>query len=305
MDVIKTEVQVVVVGPQESGRKIQSFIEARLGTLPQGLFMRLIRSGQIRIDGRRCKPFDRVQTGQQIRIPPLVITSRQKTATAAQPLEIFYEDQDMVVVNKPAFLPVHRGTNWKDSMYDRLQALYPDFVPIPVHRLDKDTSGLILCAATHAFLRTMHDLWAQVTRAYLCWIAGAWTWTGWRTVKSPVKKMRVGDRERVVCSQGLQAMTHVHVLETRPHATLVLALLDTGRTHQIRAHMAHNFLPILGDSKYGQYEQGQGLKLHAALLSWEKYSFFCPPPWSKPYVSPFHDEGRIRDLLTLAPAPKT
>lgn len=304
MSAIKTQVQVIFVSTQENGRKIQSLVESRLGPLPKGLFMRLIRSGQIRIDGRRCKPFDRVHAGQKVRIPPLIVEDRPKAEPVLEPLDIFYQDQDMILINKAAFLPVHRGTGWTDSVHDRLQALYPDFTPVPVHRLDKDTSGLVLCAATHDFLRTMHNLWPQVTRAYLCWVEGVWAWSGWRTLESSLMKTQVRHKEQVVCGQGRQAITHAHVLETRPNATLILALLGTGRTHQIRAHLAHHLAPILGDAKYGQSGPGRDLKLHATLLSWDKFWFFSRPPWPEPWAIHEHWETIIKKLLTSAPATK-
>lgn len=301
MTKVKTEVQVVFVDPKENGRKIKSFVEARLGVLPKELFMRLVRSGQIRIDGRRCKPFDRVQEGQKVRIPPIVVQDKEKAKPVSEPLEIFYQDKDILLVNKPAFLPVHGGTGWQDSVYDRLQALYPEFTPVPVHRLDKDTSGLILCARTHDFLRAMHKSWSQVTRAYLCWVAGGWSWSGWRTYESALIKSQVGPKELVVCGQGRPATTHVHVLKTRPEVTLLLALLGTGRTHQIRVHMAQHIAPILGDAKYGQ---GRDLKLHAAVISWEKYYFFCQPSWAKPYAFHGHWADSIKQALAYRPGGK-
>lgn len=296
---VKTQVQIIRVTAQENERKLRSFIEARVGSLPTGFFMRLVRSGQIRIDGRRCQPFDRVYTHQKIRIPPLKSTTKEQTQSPLGPVDIIHADSQMVVVNKPAFLPIHGGTGWQDSVHARLKVLFPEFTPIPVHRLDKDTSGLLLCAAEHKFLRSMHKLWPQVTRAYVCWLPKVFNWSGWRTLQSALHKAQVGTQERMVCAPGQQATTHVHVLEHRSQATLILALLATGRTHQIRAHLAHHLAPIVGDAKYGQ---GRELKLHAIQLSWLENYFFCPPPWSGSWAMPGHGQQSIKELLALAPA---
>ena len=106
----RTSVQVVEVGREENGRKLVSFLEARLGTLPAGFFMRLVRTGQVRVDGRRCKPFDRVLTGQKVRIPPVDAQRGQESARALPGIDVVFENEEMLVVDKPSGLPTHGGT---------------------------------------------------------------------------------------------------------------------------------------------------------------------------------------------------
>lgn len=300
MHATRTAVQVVEVGPEESGRKLTAFLEARLGRLPAGLLMRLVRTGRVRIDGRRCKPFDRVATGQQVRIPPVTVEVASRERPALPGLSFVHADADMLVVDKPAGLPVHPGTGWNDSVHDRLKNLFPDlaFTPTPVHRLDRDTSGLLLCAKTHAFLRRMHALWPTVTKAYLCWVDGAWALPGWRTIVSDLAKAETGGGERVVSGHGKRAVSHVHPLVVGDRSLLVV-VLGTGRTHQIRVHLADQGHAIVGDPRYGR---GGGLLLHAAALSWPGHGFFVLPPWDGEFLVPPAIATSAGSVLASAPA---
>jgi len=297
----RTSVQVVEVGPEESGRKLVTFLEARLGPLPAGFFMRLVRTGQVRVDGRRCKPFDRVLTGQKVRIPPVDVQQRPKTSPTLAGIDAVFENEEMLLVDKPAGLPVHRGTGWTDSVHDRLKERFAGhvFVPVPVHRLDRDTSGILLCAKTHDFLRAMHAAWPLVTKAYLCWVEGSWSGTGWRTIVSDLAKAETGSGEQVVSGHGKRAVSHVHPLSWSGQRSLLLVVLGTGRTHQIRVHLADDGHPIVGDPRYGR---GGGLLLHAAALSWSDHLFFAPPPWREEFGITRADAQKIQDILATAPA---
>ncbi len=296
----RTSVQVVEVGREENGRKLVSFLEARLGTLPAGFFMRLVRTGQVRVDGRRCKPFDRVLAGQKVRIPPVDVQRGQESARVLPGIDVVFENEEMLVLHKPSGLPAHGGTGWTDSVHDRLKCRHRGaFVPVPVHRLDRDTSGLLLCAKTHDFLRAMHASWPTLTKAYLCWVEGEWTFPGWRTIVSDLAKVETGSGEQVVSGQGKRAVSHVHALSAAAGRSLLLVVLGTGRTHQIRVHLADSGHAIVGDPRYGR---GGGLLLHAAYLSWPGHAFFVPPPWRDGFgIEPVCGQD-IKNILATAPA---
>lgn len=299
MQSIKTSVRIVAVSQEESGRKLLSFLQAHLGdSLPQGLFMRLVRTGQVRVDGKRCKPFDRVLAGQEVRIPPVTVQAKDAAPTNMD-LDIMVEDAEMLVVNKPTGLPVHPGTGWTDSVQTRLAGRFRDapFTPTPVHRLDRDTSGLLLCAKTHDFSRRMHANWTSVAKAYLCWVDGTWTETGWTTIRASMSKQNTGNGEKMVVGQGKDAVTHVHALTVTETRSLLLVVLGTGRTHQIRAHLASLGHPLVGDGKYGS--GGENLRLHATVLSWPGHVFTALPDWDGPHrVDPSLAEDIVHRLTT-------
>jgi 23S rRNA pseudouridine955/2504/2580 synthase len=298
MERIRTSVQVVEVGPEEHGRKLLSFLEARLGRLPTGFFMRLVRSGQVRLDGRRCKPFDRVLAGQKVRIPPVEVAARTDAPPSGD-LTIVYEDEHMLVVNKPSGLPVHPGTGRPNSVHGRMRDRTP--CPTPVHRLDRDTSGLLLCAKSHVFLRTMHAAWNTVTRAYVCWVEGRWPHPDRHTLDAELDKIHTVRGERVQAGQGKPAVSHVYPLQQKSERSLLLVSLDTGRTHQIRVHLADSGHPIVGDPKYGR---GRDLLLHSVFLGWPGRHFFVLPDWPDPFTLTADHEKKIFYLLTETPARK-
>lgn len=299
---MKTTVQILEVSQAEDGRKLLSFLQTRVGqNIPKGLFMRLVRTGQVRVDGKRCKPFDRVTVGQLVRIPPLSIEQKDSRQNGGE-LAIVFENEQMILLNKPAGLPVHPGTGWKDSLHTRLAVRFASshFVPVPVHRLDKDTSGLLLCAKTHAFLRGMHACWPSVTKAYLCWVQGAWTHAGWKTIKTDMEKLPTSHGERVRVGSGKPAVTHVQAVSYVFSHTLLLVVLGSGRTHQIRVHLAENGFPIVGDGKYGIV--GSRLLLHATALFWSGHRHAVLPDWPATHHVDPSVSDRVYSLLETAPA---
>jgi 23S rRNA pseudouridine955/2504/2580 synthase len=276
-------VQHLQVPPQHDGRKLFSFVRAALGPLPQSLLLRLVRTGQIRVDGRRVAPFCRVAAGQVVRIPPLRHLEERPVAgpSSSSELHVVYVDADVVVVDKPSGLPVHPGSGWQDALSVRLADRFPEFAPIPVHRLDRDTSGLVLCARNHPTLRRLHAAWSSVRKGYLCWVEGAWR-LGETLLTMAMAKNGAPGRQRVQVGAGKSARTYVVPLVVRQEQSLLGVLLGTGRTHQIRAHLAHVGHPIVGDGKYGH--PGPRLMLHATVLHAAPWQWRVLPTWPLPFT---------------------
>lgn len=310
-------VALVGVEAAEDGRKLLDFVRRRAGKdVPASAVMRWIRTGQVRLDGRRAGPYDRVAAGQTVRIPPF----RPGTAASGIPHghgappgplpPVVFEGDGLLVLAKPAGLPVQPGTGHADSVQARLAAAFPDapFVPAPVHRLDRDTSGLLVAATTHAAARRASEAFraGAVEKDYLAWVAGTWTLCApgeTCELRDTLAKTGPAGREKVRTGQdgGREAVSLAMPLVVRENRTLLVIRLLTGRTHQLRVQLASRGHPILGDAKYGppgQAGDGRGLSLHCRRMALLGHTFTLAPPWDGEMAVP---DG----LPALAPAAMT
>ena len=315
--------QALAVSRAEAGQKLLNFLQRRVEAAT-GEFHRWIRTGQVRVNGSRAKAFDRVEEGDLIRVPPFAVllpagnlpgngTPNSAAPSAPQggsgqkrsSLSIVYEDEDLLVVAKPAGLPVQGGTGHSDSIASRLAAerADADFVPAPVHRLDKDTTGLLVAGKTYAAVRLLTDALAgrggeALRKEYLAWVEGRWPFSnedGPQELHDFLAKDQKAQRMKTVHSdkaeEGQEARCVVTALETRripegPQGrehTLLLVRLLTGRTHQIRVQLASRGHAIAGDPWYGEALR-DGLKLHAYRLvlplpDGERRQLELLPPW--------------------------
>jgi 23S rRNA pseudouridine955/2504/2580 synthase len=287
--------QVSYVEAQEGddGQRLDNFLMRTLGAVPRSLVYRILRTGEVRVNGRRAKPAYRVVAGDRIRLPPIQ-GAKQKgdTDSAKAPSKslrefvaaaVIFEDRDLIVVNKPAGVAVHGGSGVSFGVIEALRAVHPELKELElVHRLDRETSGCLLVARRRAVLRDLHaQLRArEMEKRYLALVAGRWPF-GNKTIDLPLKTNLKQGGERVVRvhDEGQEAVTTFTPLEQFGKvATLLDIALGTGRTHQIRVHAAHAGYPVAGDEKYGDREKDAKLKeyglsrmfLHAASLTFRK-----------------------------------
>ncbi|PIE69145.1 MAG: RNA pseudouridine synthase [Deltaproteobacteria bacterium] len=292
----------VTISAEEAGQKLVPFLQRRLGkTVPRSALMRVIRKGQVRVDGKRAKPFDRIARGQVVRIPPFAQEQADRISCLDQhgDLPLLAEDRNMLVVNKPAGLPVHPGTGWTDSVVTRLQAMFPDapFAPTPVHRLDKNTSGILVVARAYGFLRDMQQLWqqGQVDKVYLAWVQGRWPTRTTMRLTDRLTKSGGKGQEKMRVGSGKSGVCEVWPLRVGREASLMAVRLLTGRTHQIRVQMASRGFPLIGDPKY-KGPRYPTMLLHAWRLSWPHHVFSLLPSWTGAFAV---DHSLVHDTNPL------
>jgi len=273
--------------------------------VPRSALMRWIRTGQVRVDKSRCKPFDTLSSGQNVRIPPCSLEPDRPIDAEPAPnpfrLGTVYEDDSLLVLAKPPGLPSQPGSGLTDSVVHRLKKAYAGraWTPTLVHRLDIDTSGLLLVAKTYASLRHLQDLWSRdaVRKVYLAWVDGRVDWPHWTELRDRLQQTIRRGKGRRSLSRTVEAVAWVKSLRPRQGGSLVAVSLETGRKHQIRLQMAQRGHPVLGDDKYGSLRCGQGLLLHACHLAWESRTFTLAPQWLGEYeVSEEELQACLADL---------
>ncbi len=284
-----TSVRIVVISVDDDGIRLDRWFARHFPILGHGRLEKLLRTGQIRLDGRRVRAGERVAAGQSVRVPPLPappdpVRKDPDAVLAAELAErVLYMDNDVLALDKPPGLPVQGGTGLPRHVDGALGALRFGLAERPklVHRLDKDTSGILLLARTAPAARWLTRAFRQQSteKTYWALVAGELRPPS-GVIDLPVAKVpgRVGERMEVARDSGKRAVTDYAVVEQLGHRVAWVVLRPrTGRTHQLRVHMAASGVPVLGDGKYGgaaAFIDAEGvsrkLHLHARAIRIER-----------------------------------
>jgi 23S rRNA pseudouridine955/2504/2580 synthase len=273
------------ISEEAGGQRIDNYLLKILKGVPKSHVYRILRSGEVRVNSGRAKPAYRLRPGDELRLPPVRVAARAPRATpppnAKLEHAILYEDEHLLVLNKPSGIAVHGGSGVSFGVIEQLRSQRPlaRFLEL-VHRLDRDTSGLLLLAKKRSALTALHtELRAgRVQKYYLTLVKGKW-----RNAKQSVRLnlhkyvLASGERRVAVDTEGEQSHTVFDLQQAWREFSLLRAELKTGRTHQIRVHLAHLGYPIAGDDKYGDFAFNKdlaraGLKrmfLHASRVSFK------------------------------------
>lgn len=251
-------VRKLIVGEEHVGQRLDNFLLRLAKGVPKSHVYRVVRSGEVRVNGGRSSAEYRLAKGDELRIPPLRMAPPAPQAPAQMPA-ILYEDEHLLVLDKPSGIAAHGGSGVAFGIIERVRAARPNqpFLELG-HRLDRETSGVLLLAKSRRCLLALHEQLraGQVEKRYLALVVGDWVNERQHVRLALTKRTLAGGERRVFVDPGEGAAAHT-VFELRARLdgfSLLEAQLKTGRTHQIRVHLAHLGFPILGDDKYGDFE---------------------------------------------------
>jgi 23S rRNA pseudouridine955/2504/2580 synthase len=281
------------IDADQAGQRLDNFLMARLKGVPKSRIYNAIRKGEVRVNKGRSKPEYKLAAGDQIRIPPIRVSGEKEVAKASNQIQkllndsILYEDEGLLVINKPAGLAVHGGSGINLGLIETLRQMRPDARYLElVHRLDRDTSGCIMIAKKRSYLRFLQAALREksqqeistgdVKKAYQALVIGQWP-DNKKKIDVPLLKMELNQDERIVKvhPEGKSSLTEFSVLSRYQGFSLIEAKPITGRTHQIRVHAQYAGHSLVGDEKYGHDETNLRMRelgfkrlfLHASALS--------------------------------------
>ena len=286
---IRTGVQHFEVSADEAGQRLDNYVHKHLAGVPRSRIYRVIRKGEVRVNGRRAGPELRLQALDKVRIPPVRVVPPAVTGRPSPELTdriagaIVHEDEKLLVLDKPAGVAVHGGSGVSFGVIESLRALRPGESLELVHRLDRDTSGCLLVARHAGTLRALHALLREdgFEKRYLTLLKGKWE-LGAKRIDVPLRTdTRVGGERTVrAAPSGKHSLSEFRPVQFfGKTATLMEVTLRTGRTHQIRVHAAHAGHPVAGDEKYGDAafnETMRALGLQRMFLHAHSLSFTWP-----------------------------
>jgi 23S rRNA pseudouridine955/2504/2580 synthase len=298
-DTVSVGVQLVKIDEERDGQRIDNFLSGRLKGVPRSLIYRILRTGQVRINGRRAKPDVRLNAGDEVRIPPVRVAEREDhgrpAAAQMNRVEeaIVHEDRDFLVLNKPSGVASHGGSGISFGAIELLRAARPKDTLELVHRLDRDTSGVLVFSRRRSALTALQAVIREgrATKHYMALLQGQLAKPR-ITINEPLRKsiLQGGERMVRVDAAGKASVSHLTQLQAFEQATLCEVAIETGRTHQIRVHTAHIGHAVAGDEKYGERIFNQSMRelglrrlfLHAMRFEFDigerNYAFSAPMP---------------------------
>jgi 23S rRNA pseudouridine955/2504/2580 synthase len=273
------EVRFLTVDDESAGQRLDNFLLRHLKGVPKTHVYRIIRSGEVRVNKARAQADTRVAGGDVLRVPPVRLPARSASEGAAPPapareFPVLFEDEALLAIDKPAGVAVHGGSGVSFGVIEQLRRARPQARLLElVHRLDRETSGILLVAKKRSALTALQDQFREreTGKTYLALVDGDWP-ANKKVLDAPLAKYLQGDGERRVRvvpkdhADAMRAVTLVRLVArfTLPGEAVPMSLLavtiKTGRTHQIRVHLASSGHPIAGDDKYGDFERRRSLQ---------------------------------------------
>ncbi len=318
---LKPEVKTVLVDENSAGQRVDNFLMRHLKGVPKTHIYRMIRSGEVRVNKGRVGADARLNDGDLVRVPPVRVSERMAEkaqamadgvarGVPARDFAVLLEDEHLLVINKPAGVAVHGGSGVSFGVIEQLRMARPQakFLEL-VHRLDRETSGILLVAKKRSALKNLQDQFRerQTGKTYLAMVRGQWP-AKLKVLDKPLHKYlldgkdaQAGERRVKVVSRddpdGMPSVTLVRVREALQGTSLLEVTIKTGRTHQIRVHLASEGFPILGDDKYGDFELNKVLARADAMLGLKRMFLHA---WRLQFNHPASGE-RLELLAELPP----
>src|SRR5689334_7973448 len=277
-DLSKARATSLEVGEDGAGQRIDNYLLRILKGVPKSHVYRVLRSGEVRVNSGRIKPEYRLKAGDRIRVPPIRIAEKKEPVARSLGLPVVHEDDALIVIDKPSGVAVHGGSGVSFGVIESLRAERPQAKLLELaHRLDRDTSGLLIVAKKRTALVELHRMLreGEVEKVYLAVAKGIPGRPAFDVRESLHKYLTSeGERRVAVREDGKASVTKVRVVKAGEAFSLLELRLLTGRTHQIRVHLEHAGHPVVGDDKYGDFPLNHQLKakrlmLHASSLSFK------------------------------------